>query len=462
MTLLEVPEPRRQAPVSSPTRYTASMHRAIVALAAVIVLTGCMGKPARRAPAPAPASAAAAPAPADPKVDLATATALMKDVTAAVERIRGLSFRTPVQVEVVDDEAAQRHILEQLDALGMREELQADIDAYRLLGLVPPDMDVMATLLDALEEQVGGFYDPKRKVFALLSDMPRGAASLLMAHELTHALEDQHFDLWGRIESSKDDDDLLFARSAVHEGSATAVMTAYTLEEMQAGRLSLADLQGFAESEAGRGEALSRLPAVLQRGLLGPYVLGVSFLGASGSATMGTFPKQAVERAYREGPVSSEQILHPERYWKDLDPPTEVDLAPAVAALGEGWTQVAFGILGELQLGVLAGATTPGVGVEMMSAGGWTNAAATGWDGDRWALVRSGGRSVVVLATVWDSETDAQEFEAAIAPRSGLRLLRSGARVGIVAGEPDLDAGPVLRRLVGLSPDESAGAVGAP
>lgn len=85
--------------------------------------------------------------------------------------------------------------------------IRADQTAYRLLGLVPPDLDVVKTLLDVLEEQAGGFYDPGTKSFYLLDDMPKEATALLAAHEMTHALEDQRYDLDGRIAKLVDDDD---------------------------------------------------------------------------------------------------------------------------------------------------------------------------------------------------------------------------------------------------------------
>ena len=100
--------------------------------------------------------------------------------------------------------------------------IRADETAFRLLGLVPKDMDVLKTLLDVLEEQAGGFYDPGTKSFYLLDDMPKDMTPLLTAHEMTHALEDQRYDFDARIEKLIDDDDASFALSSLIEGSATA------------------------------------------------------------------------------------------------------------------------------------------------------------------------------------------------------------------------------------------------
>jgi len=257
----------------------------------------------------------------------------------------------------------------------------------------------------------------------VLDDVPDGLVKVVVAHELTHALEDQHHDLDARIEAELDDDDRLAALTAVHEGSATLLMNAYMVQALAAGDIDATEL---AESQAGLVGVggFAELPDVLRRQMVAPYLLGAAFLarGQASHAVLAAYPAADVDRAYSDPPRSSEQILHPERYWdpERRDEPIAVEPGQAGRELGSGFTRAATGTLGELTLGTLVGAPTPAVDgsdPNVVFAAAWTNAAATGWGGDRWELWTRGDRAAVLLATVWDTERDAEEFAAALPER---------------------------------------------
>jgi hypothetical protein len=367
---------------------------------------------------------------------------LVGEVGAAVAEIRGLEFRREVPVEVIDDDTALKHMTARILKFQSREEIAAQQEAFALLGLLEPGTDLLAMFLAVLEEQAGGFYDPETGSFFLLDDMPASIASVLIAHELTHALEDQYFDLDERLERAMGDDDRLFALGAVHEGSATLLMSVFTVHAMGDGSLTFEDLSDMQETEAVRGERLAAMPPVLGRAILGPYVLGMGFLlrgGSPANVVLG-FPAEDVARAYESGPLSSEQILHPEKYWdpEHRDDPVDVDLGDARAALGRAWKPRAGGVLGELGVAVLVGAGMPGSASDpgIMDPTRWTNEAASGWGGDRWLLWSRGERSVVALKTVWDTETDAAEFRRALEDReASIAWERRGLVVAGVAGD---------------------------
>ena len=164
-------------------------------------------------------------------------------------------------------ESYARHIFAHQDcdvfihtwSVDQEDQLAVSQDAYRLLGLWPAEVDILDVLLEAMEEQAGGFYDPRQRSFYLLDDMPAAAAGMLIAHELTHALEDQYFDLDGRLRESLGDDDRALALSAVHEGSATLLMTIYSLEESARGHADPAGMDGLGQSGAGQGKVLADL-----------------------------------------------------------------------------------------------------------------------------------------------------------------------------------------------------------
>jgi len=359
-----------------------------------------------------------------PRLTQAEAEAAVTAVLPELQSIRGFDFKVKVPVTVIDDRQARDYALARFRRMTPEGKIRADQTAYRLLGLLPEDVDVLKTLLDVLEEQAGGFYDPGTKSFYLLDDMPKEATTLLTAHEMTHALEDQRYDIDGRIAKVIDDDDASFALSALIEGSATAAAAAYVANGIAAGTLDQDQVDAMGEGVP--TERLNAMPAVMRRQLLGPYVLGLTFLGRGDA-----------DAAWAHPPRSSEQILHPEKYWNPLlrDEPKRVASPNPSRRLGSGWTRAGSGVLGELTLGSLVGAATPMASDLASGSIAWTNAAASGWGGDRFELWTNGDAAVVLLATVWDTAKDAAEFAAALPrDRAEFASRRAGAKVGIVAG----------------------------
>jgi hypothetical protein len=358
-------------------------------------------------------------------------------VLPELQAIRGLTFRKQVPVTVIDVQRARAYALGRFRRLTPEAKIHADQTAFRLLGLLPPDADVEKTLLDVLEEQAGGFYDPETKSFYLLDDMPKEITPLLTAHEMTHALEDQHYDIDGRIAKVIDDDDASFALSALVEGSATAAAAVYVANRVTAGKLDPDHLGAI--GGAVPTVRLNAMPGVMRRQLLGPYVLGLTFLERGGLERLKDgFPKADVDAAWAHPPRSSEQILHPQKYWDPArrDEPKRIGIPNPSRRLGKGWERAGSGVLGELTLGCLVGAETPEAEDLASGAIPWTNEAASGWGGDRFELWTKGDAALVLLATVWDTEKDAAEFAAALPRgRGGFAFRRSGSKVGIVAGD---------------------------
>jgi hypothetical protein len=375
---------------------------------------------------------------------------LMSEVVPEVERLRGLTFEHAVPVRVVSDDEARTHLMERLELFDVPARMQIMQRAYRHLGLLPDDVDVLEAFLEALREQAGGYYDPQSKSFFLLDDVPAELIKVLMAHELTHALEDQQYDLDAGLQAVIDDDDQLFALGAVHEGSATLLMTVYTTQQMMQGKMDAETFEDISETEFGGEAALAKLPPVLVRQLLGPYVLGMNFLSRELTTLAQGYPQSDVALAYAAGPTSSEQILHPERYWDEAQRDEPVMLAPSTAGdlLGRKWKLQGAGVLGELTIGLLVGAETPLASNAMLAgAAAWTNAAADGWDGDRWELWSRGAAELVVLRTIWDSPEDALEFANALPDRESFDFVRYAHRVVIAAGGSQRTRTSLLKRL---------------
>ncbi len=372
------------------------------------------------------------------RIDTDLARSVVDRIVLDVERLRGLSFKNEVPVAVVNDDQALAQHMRRLEEFGDLEEIRYAEIVMKLLGMANPDDDVMQLFTDALREQIGGYYDPKQGQFYLLDDMPAALVDILTAHELTHALEDQYYALDALLMTDEATDDEIFARGAVTEGSATLLMMIYSIEQAFDQSMSEEDLAAM----TGVGqEAVERLPKVLLRQMMAPYVVGMSFVqrGNAMGWMSGGYPVDDVNRAYEQPPTSSEQILHPAKYWDEeqRDDPIPVSLGSAGSALGKGWVLENDGVLGEINLAVLVGAPTPDpqdpAGV-LGSA--WTNRAAEGWGGDRYELWTRGRKSVVLLSTTWDSERDAQQFAAAVTdgPVTGHRI--AGRNVALVYGHP--------------------------
>ena len=205
-------------------------------------------------------------------------------------------------------------------------------------------------------------------------------------------------------------------------------------------------------------EKLKAAPQFVQRSLVGAYLLGQTFLlQGNASAVLTGIRAQDLDRAFRSPPESSEQILHPEKYWDNSrrDPPRKVTLPDLSSVLGRGWSLQTTGVLGELTLAIVAGADP--IDVTLTGVGQWTNDAAAGWGGDLWHLYEDGERSVALLGTLWDSEEDAVEFEESQRPSKKRLIVRRGDALVIVAGEAGKHAETIARRaLDSLKPPDSA------
>ncbi len=396
----------------------------------------------------------------------AEVAAMVREVSAKVEAIRGLKFKSDVPVKVVDEASARAHFLSRVTKFWPQERVRKEQKVYIQLGLLPPGTDMFATVMKVVEEQAEGYYDPDSGTFFIRGDIPRGVAPILMAHELTHALDDQNYRVDGLLEGVKDDNDRLDALASVIEGSGTVVMAVFLAQELRQGRLSLDAIGEFQKREAGRTERLLAAPALIERELIAPYILGELFIlhgdparlagsvadpdSQSDAAPRGggdpegaAPPKRSpladdLDRLFRSPPQSTEQIIHPQKYWDESrkDPPRRAALPDLSPALGEGWSRTASGTLGELSLAAL----TAGAPIDLLSSGmtdssRWTNQAAAGWGGDLWQLYANGEKNVTVLATLWDTEKDAEEFVAALKPLQGRQAWRRGDAVVVVAGD---------------------------
>lgn len=290
-------------------------------------------------------------------------------------------------------------------------ELAAATRALVAIGLLPEGSDLQQLTLDLLGDQVAGFYDPLTDEMYVVRDGAFSAEAYYYAHEVVHALQDAYLDpddLMEVVESDNDDESL--AMAALYEGDAVAASNDYL-----AAHPDLAfDLMREARSSVST-TGLERTPAGMVVTLVFPYTAGLPFV----TLLREDGGWDAVDAAYADMPVSTEQILHPEKY-AQRDQPVALALPVAAEALGAGWSEVHQNTVGELQVALLLADLPPGGGFNALTGSidlpAPARNAAAGWDGDRYALwANPAGQEALVWRTAWDTEQDARAFAAALA-----------------------------------------------
>jgi len=352
-----------------------------------------------------------------------------RTVARQVAAVRELPLLRPVDFRVSDRETIRAYAESSLGRDLSADDWAGQQALLTHLDLLPDSIDLRDLVVRLYTEQVAGYYDPVHKTFYLADWLPRLLQKGVVAHEIVHALQDQHFDLEVWLGGLSPTEDRSLARAAVVEGDAMAAMLAYLLEPAGVSPDRLPDVASLLEGSGDRiAEAFpdfDRAPEALKRLLLFPYVEGSSF--ALDAVRRGGW--DAVDRLYRKPPESSEQILHPERYWDAPDLPRAVvidddDGGPG-APIAEGeWGEFGTSLVLSAALGDTAAA----------------RAASRGWDGDRYALYRAGdGRLRYLWKMAWDSPAEAERFAAAYA-RGVTRRFPGSAAIETAAGRVEIAA----------------------
>lgn len=325
----------------------------------------------------------------------ATARELVDVIAAKVSEMRRLPLLRPIEFELVNRDQVQAFVLKT-----MREELPPDHVAetehmLKLLGAIPQDTDLHQTILDLLTEQAAGIYDRRGRKLLILKhfDLDRPLGKIILAHEICHALQDQHFDMERMPIPDPVNDDLSAAALAALEGDATILMGEYMREAMGGPSVAMAmEMMGVDQ------KVLNNAPSFLRKQLLFPYLSGMEFH----NRLVWLHGRKARDMALRDLPVSTEQIIHPEKYMgPDRDPPTSVTLPDLGPRLGDGWKKTFENVFGEMQIRSL---------FEVWRMRDVAAEAAAGWDGDSYAVYRNGDGHHFIWESVWDTEADAAEF----------------------------------------------------
>ena len=384
---------------------------------------------------------------------VSTTAAMLKETSD----LRELSILKAVKSGAQSRSEIERMIIKNLDAETTPAEMHAAEVLLRVFGLAPKDFAYRPFLIKLLTEQVAGYYDPKAEQFYLADWIELEGQKPVMAHELTHALQDQHFNLKRFEKWPKGDSDAELAVHALIEGDATLAMTLYMAKNPL---VALAFIRSLGTQESGL-EQFKRAPRALRESLLFPYEEGSAW--ATQLYKRGGW--EMVSQAFTKLPQSSEQILHPDKYFS-YEPPQKVTLPDFKTALGPAWKRVDYDVNGEWGCYLVLD--------EFLNDATESKRASAGWGGDRFALYETGKPDEYFVAqlTAWDTPVDAREFFDAYAKRTSMRypdakelkadgdrhewqtssgkvaLELRGSRVAIVEGVPSsTDTNTLLRTI---------------
>lgn len=321
------------------------------------------------------------------------------EVLAQMSKITGLRLRSPLKKTLRSREEIRAYVLREMDEDKNPGERYAGAKSAEAFGLVPRGFDFDTFMVDLLTEQIAGLYDPKAHEFYIADWIPAADQKMVMAHELTHALEDQHFQIEKWVKAAKPNDDGELAREAVLEGSAMAAMIDYMLQGT--GR-SMLDLPEF-DPEMLVGDmagtpTLKKAPPFIKDALLFPYFSGLTFTAASlkGSGW------NALPGIFAKPPASTQQILHPALY-KAGKVAAAVDLPDAGKLLGDEWKKLEDNNMGEFGWEEV---------LKQFLGEERAKALSEGWDGDRYVLFehKKNKRLVLVARLRLASEEQAARF----------------------------------------------------
>lgn len=342
-------------------------------------------------------------------------------INLEMETIRELDLLAPINLSLKTRAELQEETISDLETDYPAIDRENDKRVLVAFGLMGPDDDLGQLYGDLLGEQVAGYYDPATDEMVVVSDgTPDDEISasdqVTYAHETVHALQDQHFNLETYLDDGENaSDDQSLAITSLIEGDATAAQ----IEFLISNPTLLVQLNDEIRGSDASTEALDNAPAIISETLLFPYDQGQVFV----SALKDEGGWSTVNEAFASPPLSTEQILHPEKYFQGENP-VEVEVPDVASALGTGWTAFDTDTMGEFQTSLILDEG------EVSSSD--AEDAADGWGGDRYTVVGTSDQTVILWNTVWDTDDDAAEFAGTLVERETGRLNASADENGSV------------------------------
>ena len=341
--------------------------------------------------------------------DESTLSHLVDSLRVPVEQAAGLRFKTTPRSVMRSKAQVRAYLVGKLDEELTPERLRGLQDAYRLFGLLPDTVALRSLLLDIYTEQVAGYYDPDSTTFFGVEGADRSQLRLVLAHEMVHALQGQYLPLDSILKATANND-RLSAAQAILEGQATLA----SLDVLAPGQGVSKNPQFWelyrdqVQQQQTTMPIFARAPLLIRETLIFPYLDGAEFMHWWATSrfadTLPYGPRM---------PVSTEQILHPERYERG-----DVPVPLAFAEPGGVFEDA----LGENEIRVLIAALAGSDEVQTVVP--------IGWGGDRYRVYESGSGPALIWYVVWDDPRARDRF-LSVSGGALRRTARKGYRAAL-------------------------------
>jgi hypothetical protein len=329
---------------------------------------------------------------------------IMDQIQIEVIQIRGLFPNGEIPRALLSPAELRNKVINDFLVEYTPEDAQNDTIVLSELGLIPKDFNLLSFYEDLYSEQIAGFYDDETKeMYVVRSGGFGGLEKMTYSHEFTHVLQDQNYDLRNGLnvndEDCNNDSERCAAVMALIEGDAS--LTEFTWLYEYASDEDRSDIQTFYQSY--QSPVYDSAPAFMKEDFMFPYVAGQEFVQVL--FDLGGW--QAVNNAYANPPVSTEQIMHPSRY--PTDKPIPVGLPNVSSVLGEGWSRTVENVIGEWYTYLIL---TKGYQYEMQIDDTLARKAVEGWGGDLYQIYYNpdSNQAVAVISFIWDTNKDSREF----------------------------------------------------
>ena len=326
------------------------------------------------------------------------------EMVAALSDITGWQVRKKVPSQMLSTERFRQIVETSMKKASHDKEIHIEEVTLKMFGFVPQDFDLAKEAVDLVSEQAAAFYDYNQKRLFVLDSTPEGSEQqLALAHELAHALADQHHPLGKYLSHGNPDDDAVTARQAVMEGRASWLAWAY-MSKHNGGKGEVpADIVDRLTNEAGADgddfPVYSKAPLYIRESLVFPYNQGLKF--------QDTIYRKLGQRGFDEvfvrPPLDTQQILHPDLYLSNLKPAEPDPPPPATGKDAHQFRVLTDGVLGEFDFSALLRQyVDEREGTE----------AASHWRGASYRLYehKTEKYSVLTCSSEWDSAEAARKY----------------------------------------------------
>jgi hypothetical protein len=339
------------------------------------------------------------------QTDLQSQLATADQVLEEMSKTTSLPIKAPLKKQILGRPAIEKYLKDNLRAEYTPAEVHAQEATLKAFGLVSNDFDLEKFFIGFYTEQVAGLYDPHTKTMNMADWIPAEMQSMVLSHELTHALQDQNYDLDKFLHAVRDNDDATSARQAVAEGHAMAAMMQHMFGQVDWATLPSLEpmMAGVVDQQLSAYPAFANAPYFFRLQALFPYLQGMTFM-QRGLAHGGW---KELNTLFTTPPATTKELFQPEVYYEhqplpkvSLPKPGALSSVPALRLLSDN-------TMGELGYFALIG---------QLVSEDEAKSVAMAWLADRYLLYEysgttGGGQKFVLVArTKWSSSEKALAF----------------------------------------------------